>query len=144
MAELIEASDGMLYGTASRGAGGGTVFRLSKDGNSYLIVHTFLGGADGCSPEGGLVEGLDGYFYGTTAGGTSPNVGNIFKVSKDGSTFVALHQFTGLNGDGIGPRASLLRASDGRFYGTTELGGVSGAGTAFVLDLNSPPARGPP
>src|SRR5437868_2273792 len=44
-AELIEGSDGKLYGTAPIGGatGQGIVFRIAKDGSGFLIVHSFTG-----------------------------------------------------------------------------------------------------
>src|SRR5438552_4026248 len=35
---------------------------------------------------------------------------------------------------GLSPKAGLIQASDGSFYGTTSHGGASGLGTVFKLD----------
>ena len=43
-------------------------------------LHSF-GGNDGASPFAGLVQGSDGYFYGTTAAGGTNNAGTVFKIS---------------------------------------------------------------
>ena len=40
---------------------------------TFTTMWTFTGGSDGGTPLAGLVEGIDGNFYGTTtAGGASP------------------------------------------------------------------------
>jgi uncharacterized repeat protein (TIGR03803 family) len=77
---LVEGLDGALYGTTSAGGSSrGTLFRLSKDGSGYRILHTFgdleVSGNDfeasGIgSPLAGLLLGDDGAFYGTTSGTT--------------------------------------------------------------------------
>ena len=40
---VIECSDGRLYGTSASGGafGGGTVFRLNKDGSGYTVLFSF-------------------------------------------------------------------------------------------------------
>ena len=57
----------------------------------------------------------------------------MFKISANG-VLTTLHAFTGGN-DGANPSAALVQGSDGNFYGTTEYGGVSGAGTVFRLTI---------
>jgi len=42
-----------------------------------------------------------------------------------------LHSFTG--SDGANPYAGLIQATDGNFYGTASVGGVSNAGTIFSV-----------
>jgi len=39
----LQAADGLLYGTTSRGGsdGAGTLFRLNADGSSYMILYSF-------------------------------------------------------------------------------------------------------
>jgi hypothetical protein len=79
-APLFEASDGNFYGTTLDGGDDGkgcvqqclgTVFKVTPDGQ-FALLHTF--GApyvDGSLPYGSLVEGPDGYLYGTTFEGGS-------------------------------------------------------------------------
>src|SRR5215471_12986820 len=72
---LLQASDGSLYGTTSLGQisldwlAKGTFFKVSTSG-TLTTLHTFCPHVfciDGAGPRG-LVEGNDGYFYGTTTG----------------------------------------------------------------------------
>ena len=144
-AGLMEGIDGALYGTTFSGgtSSNGTVFKLSKDGSGYSVMHHFSGGDDGGLPLAVLVEGRDGKLYGTTAGGTPSAIfyqGTVFTLNKDGSDYKILHTFGGGFGDGEEPLAGLVEGSDGMLYGTTYFGGFSfidqmyGSGTIFKLN----------
>jgi uncharacterized repeat protein (TIGR03803 family) len=138
-APLVEASDGVLYGTTYNGGGlgKGTVFKLNRDGSGYSLLQSFgviNSGLDGLFPWGGLVEGSDGAIYGTTLYGGTDGVGTVFRFTKDGSEFETLYQLHAtLNGDGQNPRAGLTKANDGVLYGTTAKGGAMGLGVVFRL-----------
>jgi uncharacterized repeat protein (TIGR03803 family) len=95
----------------------------------YQVLQS-LGKPEG-TPRGKLVQGSDGYFYGTTYYGGSQGAGTVFKISSTGS-FSVLHEFDGAEG-GKNPQAGLIQASDGYFYGTTVNGGGSGAGAVFKI-----------
>jgi len=132
---VIQASDGNFYGTTYSGGGGsrpyGTVFQATPSG-VLTSLHSF-DLTDGASPIGGLVEGNDGNFYGTTSqGGTHPAAGTVFVISASGS-FRVLHNFAGNDGNGNVPMAGLVLGSDGNFYGTTFGGGANGYGTVFKI-----------
>jgi uncharacterized repeat protein (TIGR03803 family) len=90
---------------------------------------------DGSPIGGGMVQGTDGNFYGTTGS-------TIFKVTPSG-VITALHTFEGT--DGAIPDTGVIQGSDGNFYGTTQWGGTdnscksggkhgnSGCGTIFKI-----------
>jgi uncharacterized repeat protein (TIGR03803 family) len=134
VAPLVEASDGNLYGTTSDGSGAGTIFRITPDGtleNLYTFC-SLSGCADGEDPVAGLIEGSDGYLYGTTNGRTS-GYGTVFKITLDG-TLTTLHSFCSLGcRDGAYPNSPVIQASDGNFYGTTSGYGARGGGTVFEI-----------
>jgi uncharacterized repeat protein (TIGR03803 family) len=155
-AGVIGATDGNLYGTTYWGGGGdvglicdgigcGTVFEITAEG-AVTIVHAFAGSdtTGAPHPDGGLVQGTDGFLYGTTVfGGGSGcegiGCGTVFRVATDGSGFVVLHTFMGAPTDGANPSGALIQAMDGFLYGTTESGGGStcgasgGCGTIFRM-----------
>ncbi len=91
-AGLVQGSDGNFYGTTEFGGtndygpftcpyGCGTAFRISPSG-SYTTLYWFAGFPDdGMNPTAGLVQGSDGYFYGTTADGGPSSDGTVFKLS---------------------------------------------------------------
>jgi len=133
-AELLEGSDGLLYVTTSsggtNGSGAGVVFKMSKDGNGYTLLHSFVS-SDGNNTQAGLVEGSDGALYGIAYGGGSAGLGTIFTLKKDGAGFSVIRSFIGP--EGRSPSARLLKQSNGVFYGTTFLGGGVNFGVVFQL-----------
>ncbi len=135
-AELIQGSDGMLYGTTS--AGGvkdkGTLFRLNTNGD-YTIIKSFgTFTNDGEFPFAAVLEGGGGKLYGTTSRGGAAGFGTVFSVNKDGSDYAVLKSFTGSNG--AYPEAPLLKASDDMLYGTAAGGGTNDNGVIFRLAQN--------
>ncbi len=134
-AGLVQGSDGYLYGTTYDGGinNHGNVFKITTNG-ALTSLHSFTGGDDGANPRAGLVQGSDGYLYGTTYdGGTGGynGSGTVFKISTNGA-LTTLHLFTGGN-DGRTPDAGLIQGRDGNFYGATIEGGVGGSGTVFKI-----------
>ena len=144
-AGLIQASDGNFYGTTYSGGANnncnarcGTVFRITPAGvlttlHSFcLLPHCF----DGAGPDGRLVQGSDGNFYGTTTwGGIRSDGGTIFKITPSG-TLTTLYTFCTQSGcpDGMNPESTLVQGADGNFYGTAFGGGGSGnQGTVFKV-----------
>jgi len=75
-------------------------------------------------PYWGLVQGLNGQLYSTTAGGGRHGPGEVFEITTGGS----LTMLDVLKGDS---QTALLLATDGNFYGTTLKGGRTGAGNVF-------------
>jgi uncharacterized repeat protein (TIGR03803 family) len=132
-AGLVQGSDGNFYGTTLNGGTNddGTVFRISPSG-SYTNLYSFGSSpTDGINPFAGVVQGSDGYFYGTTQfGGTGD--GTVFRISPSGS-YTNLYSFAGYPTDGAEPEAGLVQGSDGNFYGTTFAGGTNGDGTVFRI-----------
>jgi uncharacterized repeat protein (TIGR03803 family) len=155
-AGLVQATDGNFYGTTTLGGnptcqfgpdlpdGCGTVFKLTLSG-ALTTLYSFKG-TDGENPNGGLVQGTDGNFYGTTAGGGTNVGGTIFKITAGGE-LTTLYGFCSQTDctDGAGPWATLVQATDGNFYGTTEAGPInselcnSGCGTVFSLSVGLEP-----
>jgi uncharacterized repeat protein (TIGR03803 family) len=87
----------------------------------YQEIYGFGGGMDGGTPDGALVEGKDGNFYGTTFYGGPWDQGTIFKIGPEGSlTRIASFDAT-FRGH---PVYALLQANDGNFYGTNWRGDV--------------------
>src|ERR1017187_409046 len=142
LAGLVQGSDGNFYGTTSGGGEGatgncpeggcGTVFRISPSG-TFTSLYSFAGYPnDGAQPQAGLVQGSDGNFYGTTAGGgtNSCYCGTVFRISPSG-TYTSLYSFGGSPNDGANPEAGLVQGSDGNFYGTTYDGGSTNCSTIY-------------
>lgn len=138
VAGLAQGSDGNFYGTTALGGEHslGTVFKISAAGN-FTTLHSFSGSPDdGADPFAGLVQGTDGNFYGTTTLGGANYVGTIFQMTPAGSV-TTLDSFGGSSGDGASPFAALVQGTDGKFYGTTTLGGDHHFGTVFKFSTSA-------
>jgi uncharacterized repeat protein (TIGR03803 family) len=110
----------------------------SAQAQTFTLLYTFTGGADGRTPGGGVILDAAGNLYGTTTQGgnlaCSQGCGTVFKVDGAGKEIV-LHSFTGTGaGDGEYPTAALVMDGQGNLYGTTAVGGTSGHGTVFKVD----------
>ncbi len=127
---LIHASDGNLYGTTAGGgdtSGHGTVFKMDASG-TVTTLRVLNPVTDGANPYAPLLQGTDGYLYGTTSA-YGPISGTIFRMDNSGA-FTVLN---GFNSDtGYGSTAPLIQAADGNFYGTTGIGGE--ASSVFRMD----------
>ncbi len=101
--------------------------------SGFTSLYDFKGGADGRTPEAGLVV-MRGRLYGTTTAGGKSNAGTVFEIGETGKERV-LYSFKG-GTDGAQPQAGLL-ALDGMLYGTTTFGGTgSGGGNGTVFMVN--------
>lgn len=133
---LVQGTDGNFYGTTIDGGayGGGNVFKMTAEGK-VTSLYTFCsqsGCPDGQYPDTVLVEGGDGNVYGTTqSGGTNGGYGTVFKITPRGK-LTTLHSFNG-DGDGAAPYGSMVLATNGDFYGTTNVGGAYGGGNVFKI-----------
>jgi uncharacterized repeat protein (TIGR03803 family) len=129
---ILQARDGNFYGTVYYDIhsdcnddimpGCGYLFKVTPAG-AYSIFHAFHC-TDGANPTGGLIQGNDGYIYGSTANGGVPKGvcrynddapyygGTVFRVSTDG-TLTTLS--TAVNAI----LYSLVEANDGNLYGTS-------------------------
>lgn len=152
VAGLIQGKNGNLYGTtggggitAPDGEGAGTIFEITPTG-TLTTIYRFCSQinsqgicADGQSPNGRLVQGANGNFYGTTIGGGANNsAGTVFEITPTGK-LTTLHNFcsqrnsAGYCMDGQAPYAGLVKGSNGNFYGTTGNGGSRGYGSVFEI-----------
>jgi uncharacterized repeat protein (TIGR03803 family) len=146
---LLQGADGNFFGATHFGgpefAGEfvntayGTLFEMTPDGT--LITLFSFNGTNGAYPTA-LTQGHDGNLYGTTGSGGPAFIdnpewggqggyGTAFKLDTNGA-FTTLAVFNGTNGSDPN---SLIQASDGNFYGTTDTGGGPnvGGGTIFKL-----------
>ncbi|MFZ0659104.1 MAG: choice-of-anchor tandem repeat GloVer-containing protein [Candidatus Binataceae bacterium] len=151
---LVQSSDGNFYDTTEYGGantsfqnapdtpdGPGTVFKLTPSGR-LTTLYSFCSQAkctDGEDPVG-VIQGIDGNFYGTTeSGGANPNgvkngPGTVFKLTPSGR-LTTLYSFCRQANctDGETPSSRLIQGIDGNLYGTTIMGGAKKAGTVFKI-----------
>jgi uncharacterized repeat protein (TIGR03803 family) len=137
-AGLVQATDGDFYGTTETGGANllGTVFKITPSG--VLMTTVTFDRTNGGNPlAAGLVQTINGSFYGTTesgGGGTAcpggGGCGTVFEITPSGK-FTKLKRF--INTNGANPYAGLIQGTDGDFYGTTETGGANLLGTIFKI-----------
>lgn len=147
---LIMASDGNLYGTTAYGGlpingvapsnnNGGALFQVTLGG---VVTGIFNFDAssnliNGIRPYGGVIQGADGYLYGTTSEGGAYAGGTLYRVALNGSNFSVIHHFQ--FNDGTVPTGGLMQGSDGYIYGLTSANGyiqeiyLKGGGPLFKV-----------
>ena len=129
---LMMSAKGALFGTTSAGgaAGLGTVFKIGGH-DTQTVLHSFQGGSDGATPNGGVIDDASGMMFGTTTEGGASGAGIVY--SMRGTTETVLYSFAGGTSDGSDPQAGLVMDASKNLYGTTSAGGASGNGTVFEL-----------
>ena len=137
--ELVQASDGLIYGVTVRGGsmGAGSLFRFNPaDFTTFNTFSSFAptGQSDpDYNPTFGMTEGTDGALYGLTAeGGTG--YGSVYKVEPGTTPTVTfdLYDLVSFSDGGL-PASSMTLGGDGNFYATASSYGPGGPpnGTIF-------------
>ncbi|MEP7141573.1 MAG: choice-of-anchor tandem repeat GloVer-containing protein [Ferruginibacter sp.] len=156
-ADLVEASNGKLYGMANIGgiATGfpGIIFSFDPSTSAFTKVVDFYdpNTREGSGITGSLLRANDGKLYGFTVGGNSGG-GVLFSFDPVSATYANLRKLDVI--DGFFPTGSLLLASDGKLYGVTSQGGANNNGVIFsydpstsvynkILDFDNTDARSP-
>jgi uncharacterized repeat protein (TIGR03803 family) len=126
---LTLASGGIFYGLTTTGGvnDNGTLFSFDPATYAFRKRVDFSSIATGSMPAGSLIEGAGGKLYGMTT------TGGIYEtfINRDGTLFEydtatdVVEKKIDFNVTAIGsfPYGSLLRASNGTFYGMTSYGG---------------------
>ena len=111
---LVQATSGDLFGTTEMGGhsnlcnprerdGCGTIFKITLSG-ALTTLHSFCSQnecTDGSSPEGGLIQGTNGDFYGTTSSDGADGGGTVFSLSVGLGPFVKTQTTSGQVGAGV-------------------------------------------
>jgi len=95
---------------------------------TFSVLHSFTGGADGSHPLAGVAMDRSENLYGTASLG-GRGFGTVYKLAPQGRNWTVnpLYQFRGAP-DGFYPEAGVTIAPDGSLYGTTFYGGESATG----------------
>ena len=88
--------------------------------------------ASGANPYGGVLLDAAGNLFGVTRGGGANDDGVAFQIAPGSATATTLVTF-GNGSDGARGSGSLIADAAGNLYGTTTLGGASGAGAVIRI-----------
>jgi uncharacterized repeat protein (TIGR03803 family) len=140
---IIQGYTGDYFGTTYNGGsnGYGVVFRMTSAGVLTNLYHFGGPANDGWYPRAGLVQGSDGYLYGTTYLGGTNGAGTVFKIGPSGG-LIYLHSFDSFIGDGVDPAAAPVEGYDGNYYGVTYQGGTN-SGFGMVYKWSNPVPANP-
>ena len=139
-AGLTAGIDGNLYGVTFNGGisaaggnvGNGIVFQLTTSGQ-FKTLYNFCSLAnctDGSNPFTAPIQGVDGNLYGTTGYGGAHDLGSVYVLNQSGQ-LRTIASFRRSADSGVKP-ISLIQATDGTLYGTTD-SGAAGYGTIFKI-----------
>ncbi|HYV95526.1 MAG TPA: choice-of-anchor tandem repeat GloVer-containing protein, partial [Chitinophagales bacterium] len=109
LGNLIEGTDGYLYGMTSQGGsfGHGVIFRFNKVNNQFSKLWDFDGALAGGNPQGSLLQASDGQLYGMTLLGGLNGKGVIFKFDPDLVLYEVIENFSA-NENGALPYGNLM------------------------------------
>ena len=127
-------SNGKLLGLTSNSGGAdtsGLIFEFDIYDKEYVELYDFSNSTANV-PTGELIEYEEGVYYGLSQFGGDNGFGTIYTFLQSLNDVEIAYSFNGL--DGANPTGSLKLASDGKFYGLTTNGGVSGIGVVFRFD----------
>ncbi len=138
---LVVGKDGDLYGTMNDGGtnNGGTIFKIKTDGTITVLRH-LTKAADGANPKGGLVQGSDDAFYGTTSTGGTNGVGTIFRITTT-KTFSVLRHLKMATDGGI-PVGGLIIAPKIGLVANAQTGLTTAEDVSKVITLTGSGATG--
>lgn len=106
---------------------------VTFNGPDGIAIHRFGVPSQGATPDGANPASelvlIGGELQGTTLNGGLQGDGAAFRVSLDGTVFETLTSFAGGTAAG-NPQGGLILNGSG-FYGVSQAGGASGAGTVF-------------
>ena len=145
---FLKAADGFLYASASTNSScpipnpyGGSIVKVNPNNNAITIPHKSSCQIEfGYSYNGNLTE-VNGKLYGTTLYGGLYNKGVIYEYVPATNTYSKVHDFNG--GVYNYQPTSLVRAKNGKLYGTAHGGGIpetnlpSGGGVLYEFDITT-------
>jgi uncharacterized repeat protein (TIGR03803 family) len=134
---LTQAGNGKLYGTTSKGGlyDWGVLFEWDPDAGVFTKKLDFndLGKGYDRGRRSSLIGGSDGSLYGLTSDGGKGGAGTIYEWNYETGVFIDKFDFNYAS-DGNDLNGSLIQAGNGKFYGTTFVGGIGNYGVLFEWD----------
>lgn len=129
------AANGKLYGVTKTGGNynGGTIYELNPVNDQVTRKFSFSP-SDGKNPMSAMTAYIDGKLYGLTNKGGGQDRGVIFEYDPVTNVYTKKFEFNH-SVSGSDNQGSLVMASNGKLYGMSSSGGVSGFyGVIFEYD----------
>lgn len=132
---LMQAKDGNVYAMCYNGgiSNAGILYKFNTATSSYTKEFDFHYGSQGTYPISAMVQGIDKKLYGITQFGGVKNEGTIFQYDPASGAYKKMADFDRQTTGGT-PTGPLMKASDGKLYGTTSYGGIKDKGVLFQYD----------
>jgi uncharacterized repeat protein (TIGR03803 family) len=136
LAELTQASNGLLYGVASSGGAnaGGVLFSFAPTGSVYTVLRD-MGGVSGATPYGRMIVGSNGDLYGATTAGGTGSAGVVFSYNISTATYTVLYNLS--TGGFANMWSGMIEDPAGSLVGLCSDGGGASQGALFRLDINT-------
>ncbi|HZK80083.1 MAG TPA: choice-of-anchor tandem repeat GloVer-containing protein, partial [Humisphaera sp.] len=125
-------SSGNLFGAAQFGGtnSDGTVFEIAH-GTTVINALASFTNPSAENPIAALAVDSSGDVFGATPSGGVNNDGSVFEIPNGSTNVTVIASFNGNNGNS--PYGGVTLDSSGNIFGTTQSGGISGAGTVFEI-----------
>lgn len=136
LGDLLQASDGNIYGTCFEGGSFGscTIFKFNPFTNTYTDVYDF-DIVHGDYPRSGVMEGPSGKLYGVASMGGANQVGVIYSFDIMTNNYSVIYDFNYTAGTGYYPFGTPVLHSNGKLYGLTSAGGTGSLGVLYCYDI---------
>ena len=163
-AGFVLADDGSIWTAINRGGAfdAGAVIKITPAGK-YTKVADF-DKSSGLHPEGGLVNGNNGYLFGTTSEGGRWGAGTIYRISVQSGRLEVIYDFRNGRTTGIRPKGKCITPQHCEYspaqranmsggypvsapvvvgenlYGVTSISNSQRYGTLYSIPLNTSPS----
>ncbi len=141
---FVEADNGKMYGMTYYGGspisfpdllGDGTLIELDP-ATGIVIKKLDLAQMNTIRPSGSLAKGDNGKLYGMTSDGGAFSYGTLFEYDPSSNVLDIKVDFDNTD-KGSNPLGSLMKSSNGLFYGLTYNGGTNNSGVLFEYDATN-------
>lgn len=125
-----------LWGMTADGgtSNAGTIFKIDGNGENLIKKHEWSK-HKGTRATGNLILADNGKLYGVTSNGGKFTAGTLYEYDPSTNTLITKLDFDRYN-TGVHPN-TLLKASNGKIYGTTGYGGAYEGGVFFEYDIST-------
>lgn len=130
VAELVQASNGKFYGTATQGGtnNSGVLFSYDPVADAYVDIVN-MSGTTGYNPLSRMIIGSNGLLYGTADLGGTSSAGVIYSLNTTTNAYSVVYNFgSSTQSD---PWGGLIEDPAGTLVGMTNAGGTGGQGSLY-------------